>query len=355
MWLAVRFLDDAGGVIREHGGYDFAARELRPPVAGTVLEVYEARHAIDAAVAAATGLAAGTGFHLALSNTVEKDNRIPPRGFRRDAYDAFGATPKGAFYADGQYWDDTSYRIPRGAVTAEVILYFETTTRGYIEFLRDTDPDGAAGAGARAFAQWAKHARPVVLDARRLALDPGAPTSTTTTSTTLPRCVDDLACDDGDPCTADRCDFGAGCLHDRREGPCDDGDPCTAEDRCEALGCIGRVVDVAGVECRLARLSAAPCGAEALPRKLDKRIGKKVHKAVSLLEKAVKAADKGRQEKAEKLRDRATQQLEAISQQAARAAEATKAAKRISAACLGAIDSIVSSGRLEVEGLELEL
>jgi hypothetical protein len=355
MWLAVRFLDDRGELIREHGGYDFAARELHAPSAGAVLEVFEARHAIDATVAAATGLAPGTGFHLALSNTVEKDNRIPPRGFRHAAYDAIGAAPKGASYADGQHWDDTSYRIPPGAAKAEVILYFETTSRDYIEFLRDTDPGGAAGAGARAFAQWSKHARPVVVDARRLAVD-SVVSSTTTTSTTLPLCLSDGGCEDGDPCTVDHCDRGIGCLHERREGPCDDGDACTAADRCEAQGCVGRVIDVAGVECRLARLAAAPCGAEELPRKLDKRIRKKAQKAVSLLAKAVKAADKGRQEKAEKLRDRATQQLDAISQQAAKAAAATtKAAKRISAACLDAIDSIVGSGRLEVEGLELEL
>ncbi len=352
MWLTVRFLDGVGALIREHGGYDFDARQLRPPSAANVLEVYEARHVIDAAVAAAAGVAPGTGFHLALSNTVEKDNRIPPRGFRRAAYEAIGAAPQGAAYADGQHWADTSYRIPPRAEKAEVILYFETTTRGYIEFLRDTDPDGAAGAGARAFAQWLNHARPVVLDARQLGLDPVAG-STTTTSTTLPGCADDRGCDDGDPCTTDRCDPGAGCLHDRREGPCDDGDTCTDDDRCEVLGCVGRVTDVAGVECRLDRLTAAPCGAEALPRKLDKRIAKKVQKALSLLEGAVQAAGKGRQEKAEKLRERAATQLDAISAQAAKAAGAAKPAKRISAACHSTIDGIVSSGRLVVEGLTL--
>jgi hypothetical protein len=295
-----------------------------------VLKVYEAKHAIDDATATVTGLAPGTGFHLALSNVVHKDNRIPPRGFRRTAYVAVGAAPVGATFADGQHWDDTGFPVPPGAVTAEVILYFETTTREYIEFLRDADPDGAGGAGARAFAQWSAHARPVVVDARRLALDPvaGTTTSTSTTSTTLPRCSDG--------------------------GGCDDGDPCTGGDRCEAGECVGRVADVAGVECRLERLVTAPCAGETLPSKLDQRIRKKVQKTVRLLEGAVKAASKKRQGKAEKLRARAAQQLAAISAQAARAAGAPKPAKRISPACRATIDGIVSGGRLVVEGLALD-
>jgi len=389
MWLAVRFLDGDGEVIREHGAYDFTARQLRPPSAGNVLKVYEARHAVDAAVAAATGLAPGTGFHLVLSNSVEKDNRIPPRGFRHAAYETIGAAPKGAAYADGQHWDDTSYRIPTRAAEAQVILYFETTTRGYVEFLRDSDPDGDGGAGARAFAQWSKHARPVVVDARRLMLDPVAgsttsttttttttststsaitsstmtttsttpttipntPSSTSTTSTSMPRCVDDRFCDDENPCTADP---GIGCLYDNHEGPCDDDDGCTHDDHCEARLCVERVTDVAGVACRLGRLTEAPCGAEALPRKLDKRIRKQVHKALSLLETAVKLAGKGRQEKAEKLRGRAAKQLDAISHQGAKAVEALKAGRRgISDTCKGAIDGIVSTSRLVVEGFGL--
>jgi hypothetical protein len=110
---------------------------------------------------------------------------------------------------------------------------------------------------------------------------------------------------------------------------------------------------VAGVECRLARLIGAPCGAEVLPAKLGKTIRSKVQRAVRLLEKAVKAAGKGRGGKAEKLRERAARQLDAIAHQAAKAADAAKAPRRISGACKGAIDEIVTGGRLVVEDLGL--
>ena len=38
-------------------------------------------------------------------------------------------------YADGQYWDDTDYVLPPTAAYAEVRLYYQTTSREYVEFL----------------------------------------------------------------------------------------------------------------------------------------------------------------------------------------------------------------------------
>ena len=39
-------------------------------------------------------------------------------------------------------------------------------------------------------------------------------------------------CDDGNPCTADQCDEGLGCMHEHKEGSCEDGDLCTLGDGC---------------------------------------------------------------------------------------------------------------------------
>lgn len=70
-------------------------------------------------------------------------------------------------------------------------------------------------------------------------------------------CEADLDCDDGDPCTLDRC-AGGTCTHDAIAGccasdaACDDGDPCTA-DRCLSNRCVG----VASLECCS---SEADCG-----------------------------------------------------------------------------------------------
>ena len=73
------------------------------------------------------------------------DNRIPPRGFTNIAYADFGGSPVGHSYADGQYWDDTYYAIPPDANAVEVTLYYQSTSKEFIEFLRDeniTTSDG---------------------------------------------------------------------------------------------------------------------------------------------------------------------------------------------------------------------
>jgi hypothetical protein len=85
-------------------------------------------------------------FHFALANGRYKDNRIPPKGFRiteagtrlsvpvwHGAEDANYFSP--AEYAGG--YDEVSLTIPTGADTVRVYLYYQTTSREYIEFLRD--------------------------------------------------------------------------------------------------------------------------------------------------------------------------------------------------------------------------
>ena len=46
-----------------------------------------------------------------------------------------------------------------------------------------------------------------------------------------------LACDDGKPCTIDRCVAFQGCVHLFAASACDDGDPCTVGDVCQAGAC----------------------------------------------------------------------------------------------------------------------
>ncbi len=45
------------------------------------------------------------------------------------------------------------------------------------------------------------------------------------------------SCDDQDPCTADSCEEGTGCLHVPADGECEDGDPCTTGDFCSGGVC----------------------------------------------------------------------------------------------------------------------
>ncbi len=46
-----------------------------------------------------------------------------------------------------------------------------------------------------------------------------------------------LSCDDGKPCTIDRCVAFQGCVHVLNADACDDGDPCTVGDVCQAGAC----------------------------------------------------------------------------------------------------------------------
>lgn len=48
-----------------------------------------------------------------------------------------------------------------------------------------------------------------------------------------------LDCDDKNPCTRDRCDASAGCLHEPFDERCDDGNACTVRDRCTEGRCRG--------------------------------------------------------------------------------------------------------------------
>ena len=132
-WVQVRLRDAQGALLREYGGYDPASAELDE----TATTVYEMAVGLSPAAAAATGNTPGRTTHMALADTIVKDSRIPPRGFRNAEYAAAGAPVVAHVYADGEYWDDTPFWIPPAAATAEVSVLYQTVTRHYIEALRD--------------------------------------------------------------------------------------------------------------------------------------------------------------------------------------------------------------------------
>ncbi len=132
-WLNLRFYDSSNALLGQTGGYDLATAELDE--ASTT--VYEMHVGLSADAAAATGLPAGTTTHMALADTIEKDTRIPPRGFDNAAYIEGGAPVVGISYADGQYWHERRYPLPVGTQHVIATLYYQTLTRHYIEALRD--------------------------------------------------------------------------------------------------------------------------------------------------------------------------------------------------------------------------
>lgn len=138
MWLTVEFFDctDYTVPFEVRGRYNFDTAELET---GST-KVYEMKGGLDETLAALLGRTPGPAMHFVLTNKVFKDNRIPPRGFTNLKFAAVQASPVDYAYADGQYWDDTFYEIPAYAVGARVTLYYQATTKEYIEFLRDNNP-----------------------------------------------------------------------------------------------------------------------------------------------------------------------------------------------------------------------
>jgi hypothetical protein len=141
-WLNVKALDINGEVIYESGYYDYADAHL---VHDDQAKIYEIHPGLTEGLAGALGLEPGVSFHFVLNDTIYSDNRIPPRGFTNAAFEAIQSAPVHYSYADGQYWDDTSYQLPAATDSAIVTLYYQSTSKEYIEFLRDENTTNSAG------------------------------------------------------------------------------------------------------------------------------------------------------------------------------------------------------------------
>ena len=142
VWVNVKFYDSSNTLISESGAYDPSTGVLsHDPEA----KIYEVHPGIDNNITGLTGLPEGPSLHFVLNNKIFEDNRIPPRGFNNAVFAAFGGAPVGHSYADGQYWDDTPYTVPAGAKRAEVNLYYQSTSKEFIEFLRDENTTNSKG------------------------------------------------------------------------------------------------------------------------------------------------------------------------------------------------------------------
>jgi hypothetical protein len=142
MWLNVKFYDAGQQLLKESGAYDAGTGVL---TSDAELKVYEVKPGLDSVTAPLVGVPEGPSFHFVLNNKVFKDNRIPPRGFTNTAYESFGGTPVGHSYADGQHWDLTTYDIPLNASSVEVTLYYQSTSKEFVEFLRDENTSDSHG------------------------------------------------------------------------------------------------------------------------------------------------------------------------------------------------------------------
>jgi hypothetical protein len=167
MWIHIKAVDEEGGLVFESGYMEdgslvrdkyFNGTFIDDP-ARAMIKVYEQEilaSGYDQSVVAP----GNEHFHFILMNEIVKDNRIPPKGYNRAAFTADGAfiiprDPKDTDYADGQYWDITSYtfEIPdraKGNIRVTADLMYQTFSREYIEFLKDNDVEHTEKFGGRA-------------------------------------------------------------------------------------------------------------------------------------------------------------------------------------------------------------
>jgi hypothetical protein len=150
MFLNVKFFNDTGHLIGEINPYDPLATSQ--DAAGN--EIYVSGGDIGTKTemlvwecemsSALTG--EDKSFHFALGTDRHKDNRIPPKGF--DAANMYSrlAQPKWDgedapnYFTSAEYdggYDDVTITKPGDTNSWYATLYYQTTSMGYIEFLRD--------------------------------------------------------------------------------------------------------------------------------------------------------------------------------------------------------------------------
>lgn len=165
IWLNVKYLDCNEQQVLELGGYDFGTATL--DAAST--KVYECHLGIEGETyAQSIGHPEGHTFHFVLANAIVKDNRIPPPGYSATLAVQNQTAPVGATYVNGQNWDDTTYAIPLLAKKAVVTVYYQVTTREFIEYLRDANTTD--NQGQLAYDLWVEHGMsiPVIMDIAEL-------------------------------------------------------------------------------------------------------------------------------------------------------------------------------------------
>ncbi len=150
MFLNVKFYDAGGALVGEVNPYAPLVKTTNAQGNDVYVSGGDITAKTEALVWEAEMSSSLTGetksFHFALATSRHKDNRIPPKGFRiADAAARIsqpvwnGADAPGYFtateYAGGH--DDVTVAKPAGATSYVATLYYQTTSKDYIAFLRD--------------------------------------------------------------------------------------------------------------------------------------------------------------------------------------------------------------------------
>jgi MYXO-CTERM domain-containing protein len=189
MWLGLSVRDADGAVVFESGAYDDATGTLTHDAQ---LKIYEAKVGIwnyngdgkcDVKDKSGKPL-----FHFVLNDCIVSDNRIPPKGFVGGQ--DLETKPVGYTYPETSpgsgtlvSYDVTDFSVPipasvKSPLTVEVKLRYQTTSKEYVEFLRDEAVSNAFPAdciereagkptksrGELLYDMWQKHGRSAPVD-----------------------------------------------------------------------------------------------------------------------------------------------------------------------------------------------
>jgi hypothetical protein len=153
MWLNVQVRDFNGALVFESGAYDPGSATLASDPQVRVYEVLQGIWNRNGTLAC--DVADGLGrkiFHFVLNDCVAKDSRIPPLGFTPATMadpNGYELRPVAATYPETSpgsgvlvNYDEVDYAavIPAatpGPLTVSARLYYQTSSRDYLEFLRD--------------------------------------------------------------------------------------------------------------------------------------------------------------------------------------------------------------------------
>jgi hypothetical protein len=134
MWINLVGRSANGDTIFQSGAYNFSTADLTHDAQA---KIYEIKPGLTQARATQYGLPVGPSFHFVLNDTIYSDNRIPPKGFANATFALHKAQPIAYNYADGQNWDATTYKLPSSVTQVSATLYYQTSSKEYITFLRD--------------------------------------------------------------------------------------------------------------------------------------------------------------------------------------------------------------------------
>ncbi|MEJ2407526.1 MAG: hypothetical protein P8171_25340 [Candidatus Thiodiazotropha sp.] len=169
MWIDIKAVDQKTGSTLFHSGRFYKGKILNPEKA-KIYEIISVAEGYDHLMFEGfnildldkSGVVSHREkeFHFILGNKIEKDNRIPPAGFNKDAYmaDAAFIIPRDELdndYESGQNWDDTTYWIhvpswARGPLEITATLKYQTFGDEFMEFLKDEDVEQTQEHGGRA-------------------------------------------------------------------------------------------------------------------------------------------------------------------------------------------------------------